>query len=85
MFLTISQPPDLITEPATWHFNNILHGLSGGSRRKVQMIVNFVITKNLSVEVLRSWKRKEELWTMFLQNAGALSSSVWLWGEDVSG
>jgi hypothetical protein len=21
MFLTISQPPDLITEPATWHFN----------------------------------------------------------------
>jgi hypothetical protein len=23
MFLTISQPPDLITEPATWHFNNI--------------------------------------------------------------
>jgi hypothetical protein len=23
MFLTISQPPDLTTEPATWHFNNI--------------------------------------------------------------
>jgi len=22
MFLTISQPPHLITEPATWHFNN---------------------------------------------------------------
>jgi hypothetical protein len=21
MFLTISQPPDLTTEPATWHFN----------------------------------------------------------------
>ena len=24
MFLTISQPPDLITEPATWHFNREL-------------------------------------------------------------
>jgi hypothetical protein len=22
MFLTIYQPPDLTTEPATWHFNN---------------------------------------------------------------
>jgi hypothetical protein len=24
MFLTIYQPPDLTTEPATWHFNIIL-------------------------------------------------------------
>jgi hypothetical protein len=23
MFLTIYQPPDLTTEPATWHFNNL--------------------------------------------------------------
>jgi hypothetical protein len=26
MFLTIYQPPDLITEPATWHFNTPLLG-----------------------------------------------------------
>jgi hypothetical protein len=32
MFLTIYQPPDLITEPATWHFNtegNIPRALRG--------------------------------------------------------
>jgi hypothetical protein len=33
MFLTISQPPDLITEPATWHFNRGYIVQMGNPRR----------------------------------------------------
>jgi hypothetical protein len=62
--LVISGPRARIGQGLQFVYYSINHyillGLSGGSRKGVQMEVNFGITKNSSVEVLRSWKSKEE-------------------------
>jgi hypothetical protein len=41
MFLTISQPPDLTTEPATWHFNIYDAALAFARAKEASWIISY--------------------------------------------
>jgi hypothetical protein len=48
IFLTISQPPDLTTEPATWHFNRLIFYYSS------QVIIKMLHPKGTQVTMSKS-------------------------------